>query len=781
MSFFDMYTHNMCRVSVCVPRVVLGDAMANAAEIGRLYKEACREGAAVVLFPELCICGYALDDLLQQDAILDECLEALRILKKVTIDCRGLLIVGSPLRITGRLYNCGIVMAGGETLGVIPKSYPPNFREFYEGRYFISAAAAPPETFWLDNDRKIPFGNHLIFKCIDNPTFCFGVEICQDVWVPIPPSTYQALAGATILLNLSASNITIGKSSFRHELVAATSARLLAAYAYSSAGQGESTNDLAWDGQALIFEAGDLIAESGRFVDESTNTYADIDLDRLVQDRTRDATWANNARDHAQRLANIQSLLFNFSKPQIDTPPTLLAYRRVPKRPYVPSDPKTLAQRCYEVFNIQVSGLIQRIRSSGINKLVLGISGGLDSTHALLVCCRALDTLKLPRTNIYAYTMPAFATSTKTKEYATRLMKTLQVEANEIDVRPSCHQMLKDLGHPYAQGIRKYDVTFENVQAGERTNHLFRIANHRNAFVVGTGDLSELAMGWCTYGVGDHMSHYSVNASLSKSLIQCVIQWVIDSTFFGDSVNSVLSSILALEISPELVPQHSIDEEEDDEDETQPQDISTTSLDMHSALQSTEAALGPYDLHDFQLYHATRRGLRPAKAAFLACFAWANDFPRHPHAMPVEPQPSLSSGSSVLKDRNFSIVQIFSFQRIFFRRFFLTTQFKRTCVPNAPKVGDGSSLSPRGDWRAPSDSSWRPWERAWIKTMSWALESSIRLRDQSSSSEDTLDYHKYNQLALDLADFLESTNGFDLDDDKVVSLLDEARGRPLYL
>ena len=692
-SFWDMYAHNMVRVVTCVPEVKLGDAMGNAENIEKLYNDAVEDGAGVVLFPELCVTGYALDDLFQQDVILEDCIDALGKLREASRS--ALLVVGAPLRHRHRLFNCGVVMSQGHILGVIPKSYLPNFREFYEGRQFVQAESSVDASITLLNE-EVPFGSDLIFRCRSNDDFAVGLELCQDVWVPIPPSTFQAWKGATILLNLSASNITIGKSDYRKELVLSTSAKLYAAYIYASAGQGESTNDLAWDGQAIAGEAGDFLGASQRFATEATSLKVDVDLDRLVQDRARDMTWTANGRHFQDRIHNIRVVPFDFELPEKTT---LLAYRRVAKRPYVPSDPETLAQRCYECYNIQVSGLVQRMRASKLKKLVIGISGGLDSTHALLVCCRAVDFLELPRSNIYAYTMPGFATTDRTKSYAWELMNALGVEANELDITPSCRQMLTDLGHPYSRGERVFDVTFENVQAGERTNHLFRLANSRGAFVVGTGDLSELALGWCTYGVGDHMSHYGVNASLSKSLIQCVIQWVIDSSFFGVETNAVLASILAMEISPELVPQ-----------------------DADEELQSTEAAVGPYDLHDFQLYHATRRGLSASKTAFLACYAWASDAPRHPNALPVEPQPSLHN--AVLTDRDFPVADILRFQRDFFRKFFLTTQFKRSCIPNAPKVGDGSSLSPRGDWRAPSDNSWLAWHRAWETTVKWIMQTS---------------------------------------------------------
>ncbi|KAJ8602414.1 hypothetical protein CTAYLR_001205 [Chrysophaeum taylorii] len=696
----------MVRVTAAVPRVKLGDPMGNAEEIEALYAAACDAGSAVCVFPELCVTGYALDDLHQQDTILDEALAALARLKAATAGREGsVLVVGAPVRLARGLYNCAVVLSHGSTLGIVPKSYLPNFREFYESRQFVPASTLLEDdvAFLGETVRASPY---TVFACRENPNFTIGVEVCQDLWVPIPPSAFQAWRGATVLVNLSASNITIGKAEYRRQLVAQASAKCYAAYVYVSAGQGESTNDLAWDGQAVIHEAGEPLGETERFAPGPRLLRADVDLDRLLQDRARDMTWLHNGADFRDRVHRVRRVEFSFSPPAVR-----LAHRVVPKRPYVPSDPRTLSQLCYECYNVQVSGLVQRIRSSGLTKLVIGVSGGLDSTHALLVCCRALDALEYPRANVLAYTMPGFATGATTKAYALDLMAALGVDAREIDIRPSCDRMLLDIGHPYAvDGEPAYDVTFENVQAGERTSHLFRLANHHGAFVVGTGDLSELALGWCTYGVGDHMSHYSVNASLSKSLIQCVIQWVIDETFFGDKVNAVLSNVLAVEISPELVP---------------PSDGKN--------IQSTEAAIGPYDLHDFQLYHATRRGLSAPKAAFLAAYAWARDIPRASDARPVEPQPSLTGAKSILKDRDFALAEILDFQRAFFRRFFLTTQFKRTCIPNAPKVADGGSLSPRGDWRAPSDSSWAAWNRAWLRTATWALDSARDLNTEGGA------------------------------------------------
>jgi NAD+ synthase (glutamine-hydrolysing) len=668
-SFFDMHSHGFVRVATAVPRVALCDPRENAARIEKLYKEACAQQSAVCCFPELSVSGYALDDLLQQDALQEECLEALASLKRAAKDC--LLLVGAPLRFDGRLFNCAVALQNGRCLGIVPKSYLPNFREFYEARQFAPARLrVANEVMFLGE--TVPFTPDVIFR---SGQLCVGCEVCQDVWVPTPPSVSQCWRGATIVCNLSASNITIGKAAYRSQLVQSMAAKNYCCYAYCSAGQGESTNDVAWDGQSIVYECGDFLAQSPRFAEDATLTYADVDLDRIEQDRSRDATWSQNGADYADVVQRVR--VVEFSRQSVQTP---LTYRVVEKRPYVPSDKADLDQRCYECYNIQVSGLVQRMRSSGLKKLVIGVSGGLDSTHALLVCVQALDKLKLPRSNCLAYTMPGFATGEKTKSYATELMERLGVTAHELDIRPSCEVMLKDLGHPYSKGEPVYDVTFENVQAGERTNHLFRLANHQGAFVVGTGDLSELALGWCTYGVGDHMSHYGVNASVPKSLIQCVIQWVIDADFVGKEANDVLAKILSVEISPELIP--------------------------GAVIQSTEDTLGPYDLHDFQLYQTTRRGFAPAKSAFLAMHAFRDSTP----------------SSSILEDRAFDLVEVLKHQRTFLLRFFLTSQFKRTCVPNAPKVGDGGSLSPRGDWRAPSDSSWAPWERAWARCVAWARD-----------------------------------------------------------
>ena len=465
--------------------------------------------------------------------------------------------------------------------------------------------------------------------------------------------------------------MTIGKSEYRLGLTANQSARCIAAYLYAAAGPGESTTDLAWDGHAMIFENGNLLAESERFSEKSRIIYADLDLDRLAQDRMRQTTFARNAFTHRESLIRFRRIGLNLDA----IGGRLLLRRAVPRFPYIPSDPTHRDQRCYEAYHIQVHGLAQRLKSSGIEKVVVGVSGGLDSTHALIVAARTMDRLKLPRRHVLAYTMPGFATSDKTRRNALALMKALGVESNEIDIRPSCTQMLKNIGHPCAKGKTVYDITFENIQAGERTSHLFRIANLRNAIVLGTGDLSELALGWCTYGVGDHMSHYNVNASVPKTLIQHLIRWVVRTGQFSPRASEILLDILETEISPELIPGK--------------KDIQPS--------QRTESIVGPFELQDFNLFYTLRYGYLPTKIAFMAYCAWRD---KTSGAWPDIPE---------AKRNAYTIGEIRHWLEVYLYRFFQISQFKRTCVPNGPKVGSGGSLSPRGDYRAPSDSEAAVW------------------------------------------------------------------------
>lgn len=677
-SFFDLYAHGFARVAAVVPRVALADPAANADEVVRLFEQAADAGAALVVFPELCLCGYTLDDLHQQDAMQRAVRDALRTVVDATAARPGLLVVGAPLRLDGGLYNCAVVASRGRVLGVVPKSYLPNYREFYEKRQFIAARDAPFDAITLC-DERVPFGADLVFRAEGLDDFVLHVELCEDLWTPLPPSTFAAMRGATVIANLSASNITVGKASYRRELCASQSARLLSAYVYASAGVGESTTDLAWDGHALVHENGGLLAESRRFDDDAQVVTADVDLERLVSERQRMNSWHDCATDHAATVRAFREVTFPLALP--DGVVTL--QRGLDRHPFVPDAGPLRDERCREAFRIQVAGLEQRLRSTGIERLVIGVSGGLDSTHALLVAVRAMERLGLPASNVLAYTMPAYGTSSRTLENARTLMDALGVTGHEIDIVPACDRMLDLLDHPAANGEAHYDTTYENVQAGERTNHLFRLANRHGALVLGTGDLSELALGWCTYGVGDQMSHYNVNASVPKTLIQHLIAWVADGAD-GHEVDgrasAVLHDILDTEISPELVP---------------------ADVENGEPAQSTEDVIGPYVLHDFALYHVTRRGSGPARVAYLATHAWARDVPGAAEAP-------------------YTTDEVLRWLGVFLDRFFRTSQFKRSALPNGPKVGSGGALSPRGDWRAPSDATSRPWldaleaARAWI-------------------------------------------------------------------
>jgi len=676
--FFNPYTHGFARVAVAVPRNRVADPVFNAGETIRMYREAAADGAMVVAFPELGLSAYTCDDLFHQAALLDACERALLDVAAASRDIAAVAIVGLPLRVDHRLFNCAAVVAQGRVLGVLPKTYLPNYGEFYEGRQFNAADSALATDVELGGER-VPFGAELLFQSRQLPLLKLHVEICEDVWVPIPPSSYATLAGATVLVNLSASNITIGKSDYRHRLVSLQSARCLAAYLYSSAGIGESTTDLAWDGQALICESGDMLAESERFSNRSHFIAADVDLERLSRERMRQNSFGVSVQKHKSALASWRTVEFDLAAPQ-QVPRGLL--RTVERFPYVPSDAARRDERCSEVFNIQVQSLVQRLEASGIRKVVIGVSGGLDSTHALLVCAQAMDRLGLPRDNILGFTMPGFATSGRTLAQAHRLMASIGCTAREVDIRPSCRQMLEDLGHPFGSGVPQYDITFENVQAGERTSHLFRFANFHGGIVAGTGDLSELALGWCTYGVGDHMSHYNVNASVPKTLIKYLVRWVAATEVLGADGSAVLRDILETEVSPELIP---TDDADGAEASTQPG-------------QRTEDVIGPYELQDFHLYYTLRYGFRPSKVAFLAHAAWGD---RGRGRWPDD---------AVHQAQNeYALADIKRHLGTFLYRFFKTSQFKRSCVPNAPKVGSGGSLSPRGDWRAPSDSEAEVW------------------------------------------------------------------------
>lgn len=669
MSFASLYAHGFARVAACTTDVYVADPARNAASVIDIAQKLSAEGVAVTVLPELTLTGYAVDDLLGQDALLDAVLAGLDDIVAASADLMPMIIVGAPVRHTERLFNTAVVIHRGRVLGVVPKIHLPTYREFYERRQFASGDGMIGQEITIAGQR-VPFGTDLIFEATDVRGLRVGIEICEDMFVPVPPSSGLALAGATVLANLSGSPITIGRADTRSVLCRTQSMRCLAAYLYAAAGQGESTTDLSWDGQTSIFENGNQLGQGARFEEEPQLTIADVDLDLLRQERARQGTFEDNRRS-ATPWQTYRTVEFTLDPPDGD-----LGLRRTVERfPFVPADEARLAQDCYEAYNIQVDGLAQRLRAISTNKVVIGVSGGLDSTHALIVAARAMDLLGLPRTNILGYTMPGFATGDATKSNAWKLMNALGVTAQELDIRATARQMLTEMDHPFARGEEVYDVTFENVQAGLRTDYLFRLANHQDAIVLGTGDLSELALGWCTYGVGDQMSHYNVNGGVPKTLIQHLIRWVSGLEDFTDEVDDILLSILNTEISPELVP-----------------------VAEGEVPQSTEKAIGPYELQDFNLYYTLRYGFRPAKIAFLASHAWGDtERGRWPVGFPPERQ------------RAYDIAAIREWLVVFVKRFFGFAQFKRSAMPNGPKVSHGGSLSPRGDWRAPSDGNAAVW------------------------------------------------------------------------
>ncbi len=666
MDFFSAYAQGFARVAAVTMPVALADPAANAETVVSQARECHDEHVALAVFPELCLSGYSVDDLFLQDTLLAGVHDAIDRIVAASRVLTPVLVIGAPLAVGHRVYNCAVVIHRGEVLGVAPKSYLPNYREFYEKRWFASGEEAEGEYVTLAGE-EVPFGPDLVFAATDLPGFALHVEVCEDMWVPVPPSATAALAGATVLANLSGSPITVARAEDRRLLVRSASARCLAAYVYAAAGQGESTTDLSWDGQTMVYECGDLLGESERFPDGARRTVVDVDLDRMRQERMRQGSFDDNRRAHQAEARTVE---FELSPPGGDVG----LRRHVDRFPFVPDDPARLELDCYEAYNIQVAGLERRLAAIGTPKAVIGVSGGLDSTHALIVACKAMDRLGRPRSDVLAYTMPGFATGDTSKSLATRLSQALGVTFAEIDIRPSATQMLADMGHPFARGEKVYDVTFENVQAGLRYDYLFRLANHHGGIVVGTGDLSELALGWCTYGVGDQMSHYGVNAGVPKTLVQHLIRWVISHGHFGDEVGQVLDEVLGQEITPELIPA---------QDGVKP--------------QATEDSVGPYNLQDFTLHHVVRLGYRPRKIAFLAWHAWRDEsvgeWP------PGFPETSRTS---------YDLATVRAWLEVFVKRFF-ANQFKRSALPNGPKVSPSGTMSPRGDWRMPSDARGTAW------------------------------------------------------------------------
>ena len=669
MASRSLYDHGFVRVAACTSAGRVGDPQANAEAILASWQACHEDGAALAVFPELALSSYAIDDLLMQDALLDAVAAASDRLVEASRGLRPLLLVGAPVFWRHRRST---IAPWRSATAVCSASCPRSTCRTIASS--TSIGSSPPARLCRVGPpgsvrTRRPSASNLLFEASDLPGFVVHAEICEDLWVPAPPSSLGALAGATVLANLSASNITVGKAETRHLLTRSQSARCLAAYVYAAAGTGESTTDLAWDGQVTIDENGVNLATSERFPRGAQHVVADVDLDLLRQERLRQGTFDDNAGF----LGGAEFRRVPFA---VDPPAGAIPLRRrVERFPFVPADPARLGQDCFEAYGIQVSGLEQRLGAIGVKRVVIGVSGGLDSTQALIVAARAFDRLALPRKDILAYTLPGFATGDDTKANAHALMAALGVTASEIDIRPAARQMLGDMAHPFAAGEKVYDVTFENVQAGLRTDYLFRLANQHAAIVLGTGDLSELALGWCTYGVGDQMSHYNVNGGVPKTLIQHLIRWVADTGLFSRETGDVLRRILATEISPELVP-----------------------VEHGAPPQSTQETIGPYELQDFALYYVLRYGFRPSKIAFLAEHAWGDvEAGAWPAGFPPE------------RRRAYDAAAIRRWLELFVRRFFGFSQFKRSAMPNGPKVVAGGSLSPRGDWRAPSDGTATAW------------------------------------------------------------------------
>jgi len=652
-TFLDVRHHGFARVAVSVPAGRVADPECNA-EAHLVHLRAAHEaGCHYVLCPELGLSGYTCGDLFAHETLLGGSVDALARLVEATARWRIVVTAGLPLRVDGALYNCAVTFTGGRPVAVVPKAYPPNYREFYELRWFQPARSATAMHVDLLGHR-VPFGTDVLVDVPDLDDFVLHTEICEDLWVPVPPSARAALAGATVLANLSASNVTMGKFEYRRDLVRMSAAKNLAVQVYSAAGFGESTADLAWDGHGMIADRGVLVAETERFAPRGVWTHADVDLRALAADRIRQTSFAQNAADHVVPMRRIVARLAGETRP-MSTWTTLR--RRVDPFPFVPTDPAQRDDRCRELFAITATSLARRLVAlpEDARHLIVGVSGGRDSTHALLVATRAADLTGVPRTNVIGVTMPGFGTSEATYRAACDLVRALGATLHEIDIRTVAHDVFEAVGHdPSVE-----DVTFENVQAWTRKLLLFTTAGQRRGIDVGTGDLSELALGFATYG-GDHMSHYAVNAGVPKTLIAELIRWAGETVFRDEpAVAGALRDVLALPISPELLRPAA----------------------DGSIAQRSEDVVGPYELHDFFLYHFLRFGFGPPRIARLALHAF---------------------------DGAYDLATIKRWLLVFLRRFF-ANQFKRDCVPNSPKVGSGGSLSPRGDWRMPSDASIAAW------------------------------------------------------------------------
>lgn len=633
--------HGFVRVAAAVPKLKVASCDYNAGEIITLAKKAESQGAQIVVFPELAVTAYTCGDLFLQRTLQNQALRSLDNILTETSSLECAIIVGMPLVHDGRLYNCGLAIREGKILGVVPKCFIPNYSEFYELRWFSSGLDVQGGTMRVLG-QEVPFGTDILFEARNFDGLTFGIEICEDLWVPVSPSNYQALNGATLLFNLSASNEIVSKHEYREEMIKMQSAKCAAAYVYTSSGPNESSTDLVFGGQALICEYGSLLAEGERFSFDRQLVVGDVDIERLINERFKNSGFK-------QSTTNTEFRKIGFTVREYKSEKLL---RRIDPQPFVPSNPAVRNKRCEEIFNIQTSGLCKRLTHTGLNKCVIGISGGLDSTLALLVIVKAYDRLGLDRKNIHAITMPGFGTSDNTLNNSLELMRLMEVTTYQIDIREACLKHFSDIGHDPSV----YDVTYENVQARERTQILMDVANKLGGLVIGTGDLSEMALGWCTYN-GDHMSMYAVNISVPKTLVKYLVQWAADYVFEGET-SKVLGRVLDTPISPELLPT-------DENGEIQ---------------QKTEDIVGPYELHDFFLYHMVRYGAEPSKIFVLAKQAFEGRY----------------NGQTIEK-----------WLKTFLRRFF-SQQFKRSCLPDGPKVGS-ISLSPRGDWRMPSDADVDMW------------------------------------------------------------------------
>ena len=665
-----MLSFGFLRVAAATPELTVADCSFNVRALIDLLRQAQQDRVAVVVFPELCVTGYTCADLFQQLPLLRGAVAGLEALARASeTEFAGLIIVGLPLAVDDQVFNCAAVLQRGRILGIVPKSFLPNYKEFYERRWFAPASAARSNSVAI-GEREVPFGADLLFRASDVPGLIVGVEVCEDLWVPIPPSCAQAVAGATVLCNLSASNEVIGKSAYRRQLVVNQSGRCLAAYVYASCGVWESTTDVVFGGHCLVAENGSLLRESKRFQRRPDLLVCDVDLERLQVDRLRTNSFGETALVSGCRR-DFRVVAFALEAQREWVPPLR---RVVDAHPFVPRVETELRDRCEEIFNTQVAGLARRLEVVGVQSVAIGVSGGLDSTLALLVACKTFDALGKPRERIRALTMPGFGTTSRTLENARALMGHLGVSAREIDIREMCLAEWRALGHrPFGidlEGLgpeqltarlrqlppdNRHDLVFENVQARRRTSLLMN-----TGFVVGTGDVSELALGWCTYNA-DHMSMYNPNSSIPKTLVKFLVEWAARNEFEGPT-RAILLDIVDTLISPELLP---------------------TNLEG-KVVQDTEGSIGPYELHDFFLYQFLRFGADPEKILFLA------------------------SQAAFL--RAYGPDEVRRWLALFVRRFF-TQQFKRSCLPDGPKVGS-ISLSPRGDWRMPSDASaalWLAW------------------------------------------------------------------------